>query len=97
MPKLEANAQEQLLLHQFLAGLPESVSSQLRATGETKKLESTVERALLLITINSKTACPTAAAVTSSSDEVKELKEQIAELRQQVAALTTQKWFATSR
>ena len=27
MPKLEASAREQLLLHQFLAGLPESVSS----------------------------------------------------------------------
>ena len=44
MPKLEVNAQEQLLLHQFLAGLPESVSSQLQATGETKSLEDVVER-----------------------------------------------------
>lgn len=44
MPKLEANAQEQLLLHQFLAGLRESVSSQLQATGETKSLEDMVER-----------------------------------------------------
>jgi len=47
MPKLEANAQEQLQLHQFLAGLPESVSSQLQATGETKSLEDIMERSYL--------------------------------------------------
>ena len=90
MPKLEANAREQVLLYQFLAGLPESVSSQLRATGETKSQEDTVERARLLMTISSKSA-HTTAAIMSSPTEVKELKEQIAELTQQVAALTTQK------
>ena len=43
MPKLEARAREQLLLHQFVAGLPNAVSRQLRATGDAKELTSTLE------------------------------------------------------
>ena len=35
MPDLAAPAKEQLLLHQFLAGLPEDISKQLRTTGIT--------------------------------------------------------------
>ena len=98
MPKLEIKAREQLLLHQFLAGLPESVSSQLRSTGETKKLDSTLEKARLLMTINSESAHTTAAVdLRSESNDVKELKEQVTELTQQIAALTTQKSFAPAR
>ena len=97
MPGLEANAREQLLLHQFMAGLPDTISSQLRATGDTK--QATVERARLLKTIIDKNAHTTAAVTTGGSEEVKELKEQIAELTQQVAALTmtAPKSFAPSR
>ena len=40
MPELDAPAREQLLLHQFLAGIPDSVSRQLRATGEIKTLDA---------------------------------------------------------
>ena len=36
MPDLDAGAREQLLLHQFLAGIPSSVGKQLRTTGDTK-------------------------------------------------------------
>ena len=39
MPDVDAAARGQLLLHQFLAGLPTAVSRQLRASGETKELE----------------------------------------------------------
>ena len=39
MPVLAAEAKQQLLVHQFLAGLPVSVSQQLRATGDTKVLD----------------------------------------------------------
>ena len=39
---LDVPAREQLLLHQFLAGIPESVSRHLRATGEIKTLDSAV-------------------------------------------------------
>ena len=44
MPDLQAEAKEQLLLHQLLTGLPNTISRQLRSTGETKQLEATVEQ-----------------------------------------------------
>ena len=34
MPNLKVSAWNQLLLHQLLAGLPNSISKQLRATGD---------------------------------------------------------------
>ena len=34
-PKLDTGAREQLIIHQFLAGLPGTVSTQLRAAGDT--------------------------------------------------------------
>eukprot|EP00731_Ephydatia_muelleri_P000732 Em0001g732a len=48
MPGLDAKAKEQLLLHQFVAGLPPAISKPLRAAGNTTDLRSTVERAKLL-------------------------------------------------
>ena len=39
MPGKDAAAREQLLLHQFLGGLPASISKQIRAAGETKELD----------------------------------------------------------
>jgi len=36
MAGLAKEARDQLLIHQFLTGLPEPVSRQLRATGETR-------------------------------------------------------------
>ena len=35
MPEISAQTTEQLLLHQFLTGLPHEVSKQLRATGKS--------------------------------------------------------------
>ena len=52
MPEVEKNARDQLLLHQFLAGIPNAVSRQLRATGEIKMLDAAVTRARLLMTID---------------------------------------------
>jgi len=49
MPSLEAASQKQLLLHQLLAGLPNFVSKQLWATGETNDIDSVLERARLLL------------------------------------------------
>lgn len=49
MPGLAAEAKQQLLLHQFLTGLPISVSQQLRATDDTNVLDQVVERAKLLM------------------------------------------------
>ena len=73
MPDLDADAREQLLLHQFLAGIPAPVGKQLCTTGDTKKLEETVERVQLLISLDNQEA---ATAALQTTPEVKELREQ---------------------
>ena len=89
MPGLETSAREQLLLHQFLAGVPESISRQLRATGETKKLETAVVRARLLMTIEDRSNVAAISKKGPSSSEVEMLQEQVAALTEQVATLAT--------
>ena len=86
-------AKGQLLLHQFLAGIPEAVSRQIRASGEVQDLEKAVERARLLMTVNetSDMGSVQAAAIDESrpTDSVtKKLEEQVAKLTEQVAALS---------
>ena len=85
MPGMDATARKQLLLHQFLCGLPVSVSKQIRAAGDVKDIEKAIERARLLMTIEGEQT--PVAAVT----EVQELKKQITQLTEQVAVLTTAK------
>ena len=87
LPDLEANARKQVVLHQFMSGLPTNISAQLRATGDAKELDSTVEKARLLLAIGSRTPSP-AAAVGTEPSEVQQLKDQLSELTQ-VAVLTT--------
>ena len=89
MPELSDDASKQLLIHQFLTGLPAPISRQLRAAGDTTNLEQLVERAKVLMVVDGgegKTA-----AVQSEDIEVSKLKTQIEELTVQVAALTTQR------
>eukprot|EP00731_Ephydatia_muelleri_P021178 Em0013g905a len=89
MPKLEARAREQLLLHQFVAGLPNAVSRQLRATGDAKELTSTLERAKLLMSLEEEQ--PVASVSQSQRDcIVAELHGQVLALTEQVAALKHQ-------
>ena len=96
MPGLDENAGEQMLIHQFLTGLPTDISRQLRATGEAKKLTKVVERARLLMTIDNQSSSQSVAACTSkleteTKDEMSQLQHQVEALTQQVAALATQK------
>ena len=86
MPGLAAEAKQQLLVHQFLAGLPVSVSQQLRATGDTKVLDQVVEHAKLLMIVQEQTA-----AVTSEETEMLKLQAQVSQLTEQVAALNIQR------
>ena len=51
MPDVTGAAREQLLLHQFLAGLPVSISKQLRAAGNATRVETALERARLLMAL----------------------------------------------
>ena len=51
MPDADAATCKQLLIHQFLTGIPDEVSKQLRAAGETDNLERIIQRAKLLMTL----------------------------------------------
>ena len=84
MPGLDKTARDQLLLHQFLAGVPDPISRQLRAVGEMT-LPDAVKRARLLTTINSPGQV---AAATEKPSELDSLREQVAALTEQVAALS---------
>ena len=77
MPDIDIDARNQLLLHQFLMGLPLAVSKQLRVSDDAKSLDKAVERARLLMAIE-KDQMQTAAVVEAG--EVQELKKQISEL-----------------
>ena len=71
MPELAEDASQQLLIHQFLAGLPAPVSRQLRAVGNTTNLEQIVECAKVLMVVDSSEKV---AAVQSENSEVFSLK-----------------------
>ena len=89
MPDMDAATRQQLLKHQFLAGLPMAIGWQLRTSGETNgELDKLVDRARLLMTLDEQVST----AVVGSKperDEVQKLHEQVAMLTKQVAALTT--------
>ena len=83
MPEASEDTRKQLLLHQFVSGLPVSISKQLRATGAVNDLDEVMERAKLLMTIDEPQK--TAAVQTN---EIQDLKEQILLLTEQVAVLS---------
>ena len=85
MPGLEEAVREKLVLHQFLAGLPDNISKQLRTTGEVLKLEAAVTRTRLLMTVDDQDQ---SAAVSQKPSEVELLCEQVALLTEKVAALS---------
>ena len=89
MPEADAATRKQLLLHQFLNGLPNYVSRQLRAAGEISDLDKPLEQAKLLLTIEEQEK--TAAIQATVPAEVVALKEQISALTEQVAALVTRR------
>ena len=94
MPKLDAGAKEQLIIHQFLAGPPNTVSKQLRAAGDTTRLQTTFDRAKLLMSLEEEQSVANVNAPTDQprvrEDRVMEqLIEQVATLSKQVEALST--------
>ena len=84
MPDVDRAAHDPLLIHQFLAGLPDAVSRQIRASGETTTLDAVVTRARLLMSIDDHSEV----AVVAKEAEVEKLHEQVALLTEQVAALS---------
>ena len=93
MPGLENEAKDQLLIHQFLAGLPAATSWQLRASGDTREFPAVVERARLLMTIDSHDVLQGSAAINTvdTQSEMSQIKTQIDNLTEQVAALRIRK------
>ena len=89
MPQLSEDASRQLLIHQFLNGLPAPVSRQLRAVGNTTNLKQLVESAKVLMIVDDNSR--EVAAVQLETSKLPKLKTQIQELTAQVTALTTQK------
>jgi hypothetical protein len=69
IPKLDKETCSDLVLHQFMAGLPTHISTQLQATVDTKKLDDTVERARLLMSSNLQAPV---AAVESDTGEIQQ-------------------------
>ena len=54
MSTADAATRQQLLIHQFLTGMPTEVSKRLRASGEIDDLSQLIQSAKLLLTINAK-------------------------------------------
>ena len=91
MPGLDKPAKEKLILHQFLAGLPDSVSKQLRATGEVLALDGAVVRTRLLMTIDNQEQSAAVSEKPGGAEpsDTELLREQVALLTEKVAALST--------
>ena len=95
MPTLDTGARDQLLLHQFLAGIPRDISKPIRAASDVKTLDQATERARLLMAVDSDAPPPAPVAATSDStvcsSQLQELQGQISELTEQVAMLSTRR------
>ena len=87
MPDADAQTRKQLLIHQFLTGIPLEVSKQLQAAGEIEDLDRLIQRTKLLMTLDCREK--TAAVEKQQMDTVEALKEQVTALTEQVAALIT--------
>ena len=94
MPEIDSKARDQLLLHQFIAGLPLRVSRELRAAGETKELGVTLQRARLLLSLEDQHQLTESGPLGSSTKQPNEREQAMAasidRLTQQVAALSEQ-------
>ena len=80
LPDLEQAAREPFLLHQFLAGIPEAISKQLRALGKVTTLNAAIARARLLMMIDSDPVAVLTEKPEEKPDEVQLLREQVAVL-----------------
>lgn len=86
VPILDKSGCDQLLQHQFLAGLSYTMSWQLRATGENNVLYATVTWACLLIDIDDHWQ---ATAFTDKPSGTEVIRVQLTHLSETVTALWT--------
>ena len=93
MPNIDGAARNQLLLHQFLVGLPILVIRQLHATANITTVDEALECAQLLMVIDAelqepaKEVCSAAVASMSNSQQFQQLTDRVEELTLQVATL----------
>ena len=80
MPAADATTRQQLVMHQFLTGLPLEISKRLRAAREINDLGQLMQRAKLLMTIDAENPGEKLAAVQQPIDRVEALTEQVAAL-----------------
>jgi len=85
---MDTAAKDLLLLHHFVAGLPDTITRQLRVSREVKTLEAAVIRARLLMAVESQPVAAIEESTKESSD-VQHLRDQVAALTEQVALLST--------
>ena len=84
MPNMDDTVRQTLLLRQFVAGLQIPISRQLRAAGETPELNSVLDPARLLMTIEKQ--CSKNAAVCDKTVSIfQQLQIQVDILSEQVA------------
>ena len=84
MPNMENTVRETLLLHQFVAGLSIPISRQLRAAGKTRVLNSVLDPARLLMTME-KQCSKNAAVCDKTVGILQQLQIQVEILSEQVA------------
>jgi len=91
MPESDAATRQQLLRHQFLSGLPSTVSKQLRAAGTVDDLDAIVQRAKLLMTLEQTSEKAASVDKVDLDSTIGQLQQQIAALTDQVAALSSKR------
>ena len=76
MPDLDIGTRDQLLLHQFLAGIPRDISKPIHLASNVKSLDQATERARLLMAVDSEGPSPVAAVsdTTAYSSQLQELQ-----------------------
>ena len=84
MPNMDDTVRQTLLLHQFVAGLQITISRQLQAAGKTRELNSVLDPARLLMTMEKQ--CSKNAAVCDKTVSIlQQLQIQVDILSEQVA------------
>ena len=85
MQKVEMVVCDQLLLHQFLTGLPDAASRQIRATDDVKTLDAAVECSRLLMALGD--SGHMAACSARNDQRIGTVKGEVEKLTDMVAAI----------
>ena len=99
LPDLDGNARETMLLHNFLDGLPQNISQQLRAATDIKNAQDAMLRARLLLTTFNETAAPIVPLPNPSplqERQAEPLSQRLDKLEQMMELMEGQKSFGAN-